>query len=178
MVLAASLLGSTLPPAAAGGVAEPSGFRMDEYRAPTPDTLEGARVVTTTEAEALWREKKAIFLDVMPAPPKPADLPAGTIWRDPERKDIPGSIWLANVGYGALNAEQQKYFRDALVQYTGNDDSKGILFYCMTDCWMSWNAAKRAVGWGYKSVFWYPSGADGWGRAGLPLEERRPQMAP
>lgn len=178
VLLATSLLASMPLPALASGVPEPSGYRMDDYRAPVPATLRGARVVTTSEAETLWREKQAIFLDVMPAPLKPADLPAGTIWRDPTRKDIPDSIWLANVGYGALNKEQAKYFRDALVKYTGNDDSKSILFYCMTDCWMSWNAARRAVEWGYKSVLWYPPGADGWERAGLPLEERRPQVAP
>jgi PQQ-dependent catabolism-associated CXXCW motif protein len=44
----------------------------------------------------------------------------------------------------------------------------------MTDCWMSWNAAKRAVEWGYSSVIWYPAGADGWEDAKLPLEEHRP----
>ena len=178
VLFATSLLASLPLPARAGGVPEPSGFRMDQYRAPVPDTLRGARVVSTDEAEALWRDRKAVFLDVMPAPPKPADLPAGTIWRDPERRDIPGSIWLANVGYGALNEEQAKYFRDALAKYTGNDESRNILFYCMTDCWMSWNAAKRAIEWGYKSVLWYPPGADGWERAGLPLEKRRPLVAP
>ena len=39
---------------------------------PVPDTLEGARIVGTKEAEALWREKKAVFFDVMPNTPKPA----------------------------------------------------------------------------------------------------------
>ena len=158
----------------AGGVEEPAGYRMDEYKAPVPDTLQGAKVVDTKEAETLWREKKAVFIDVMPNTPKPANLPAGTIWKDKVREDIPGSIWLANVGYGAIPKETADYFRQALEAHTASDKSRRILFYCMTDCWMSWNAAKRAVEWGYTSVIWYPLGADGWQSAKLPLEEKRP----
>ena len=33
-------------------VAEPEGYRAEPYRAPTPPTLAGARVVTTAEASA------------------------------------------------------------------------------------------------------------------------------
>jgi len=161
-------------PLLGGQVAEPSGYRMEQYRSPVPATLKGATVVTTAQAEALWRDRKAVFFDVMPQPPKPANLPAGTIWREKERNDIPGSIWLANVGYGAIPEETARYFADGLSVGTGGDKSRAVLFYCMTDCWMSWNAAKRALEWGYKSVVWYPQGADGWEQAGLPLEENRP----
>ncbi|WP_376705243.1 hypothetical protein RQ479_12055 [Mesorhizobium sp. ISC25] len=99
-------------------------------------------MVTTAEAEALWRGKKAVFFDVMPNTPKPTNLPAGTIWRDKVRKDIPGSIWLANVGYGAISEETANYFRHGLAAAAGTDKSRAILFYCMTNCWISWNAAK------------------------------------
>jgi PQQ-dependent catabolism-associated CXXCW motif protein len=172
-LVAASFLASP-GPALGGEVAEPSGYRMTQYRAPVPATLRGARVVTTAQAEALWRDKEAVFFDVMPQPPKPANLPAGTIWRDKARNGIPGSIWLANVGYGAISEETARYFRESLSVNTGGDKSRAILFYCMTDCWMSWNAAKRAMDWGYQSVIWYPPGSDGWEKAGLPLEESRP----
>lgn len=163
-----------MEPAWAGGVDEPAGYRLDEYRAPVPDTLRRATVVTTAEAEALWRGKKAVFFDVMPNTPKPTNLPPGTIWRDKLRKDIPGSIWLANVGYGAISEETANYFRHGLAAAAGTDKSRAILFYCMTNCWISWNAAKRAVEWGYSSVIWYPLGADGWEGASLPLEEKKP----
>ncbi|RWN63221.1 PQQ-dependent catabolism-associated CXXCW motif protein [Mesorhizobium sp.] len=175
LLVAASLLGLT-EPMWAGDIAEPGGYRMDDYRAPVPQTLQGAKVVTTAEAEALWREKKAVFFDVMPNTPKPANLPAGTIWRAKIRKDIPGSTWLANVGYGAISEETANYFRQGLGAEAGPDKSRAILFYCMTNCWMSWNAAKRAIEWGYSSVIWYPPGADGWERANLPLEERKPYV--
>ncbi|MGD5691063.1 hypothetical protein QUT48_22795, partial [Xanthomonas citri pv. citri] len=40
---------------------EPEGYRTDNYRAPVPATLAGARVLTTAEAEAIWRGKGGIF---------------------------------------------------------------------------------------------------------------------
>ena len=72
-------------------VAEPAGYRMDDYKSAVPMTLSGARVVTTEEAAALWEKKRAVFFDVMPHIFKPDKLPAGTLWRDKVRKDIPGS---------------------------------------------------------------------------------------
>ena len=39
---------------------------------------------------------------------------------------------------------------------------------------MSWNAARRAVAWGYDSVIWYPDGTDEWEAAGLPLAPSSP----
>src|SRR5690349_10643914 len=117
-------------PGLAGGVEEPTGYRMDEYKAPVPETLKGAKVVGTKEAEALWREKKAVFFDVMPNTPKPANLPAGTIWKDKVREDNPDSVWLANVGYGAIPDETAEYFREGLETHTASDKSKPILFYC------------------------------------------------
>jgi PQQ-dependent catabolism-associated CXXCW motif protein len=165
------------PAMADDSVAEPAGYRMEEYRAPVPKTLQGAKVVTTQEAAALLSEKRAVFLDVMPHTPKPAKLPAGTIWREKVRKNIPGSVWLPNVGYGAISKDDTEYFRSSLLSLTGGDKQRMILFYCMTNCWMSWNAAKRAIEWGYSSVVWYPMGADGWEADHRPLVEGKPFTA-
>ncbi|WP_274628878.1 PQQ-dependent catabolism-associated CXXCW motif protein [Arvimicrobium flavum] len=172
--LALVVLGSTAATGWTVEIVEPAGYRMDAYKAPVPATLQGATVVSTADAQRLWREKKAVFFDVMPHTPKPANLPSGTVWKEKDRQDIPGSIWLANVGYGAIPEETAAYFQRALDLHTGSDKTHPVLFYCMTDCWMSWNAAKRAIEWGYRSVLWYPSGADGWEKANLPLEENRP----
>jgi PQQ-dependent catabolism-associated CXXCW motif protein len=158
----------------AAAVEEPSDYRMDNYRAPVPATLKGARVVSAEEAEKLWRAKNTIFVDVLPRPPKP-DLPAGTIWREPPHYDIPGSVWLADVGYGGLTPEMEAWYRDSLAELTGGDLSRALLIYCRADCWMSWNAAKRAIAWGYTNVAWYPAGVEDWEAAKLPLEERKPR---
>jgi PQQ-dependent catabolism-associated CXXCW motif protein len=40
-----------------------------------------------------------------------------------------------------------------------------LVIYCQADCWMSWNAAKQALSYGYTNVAWYPEGTAGWQRA-------------
>jgi PQQ-dependent catabolism-associated CXXCW motif protein len=153
---------------------EPTEYRTKDYRAPTPASLSGARVVTTAEAERLWRDKSAVFIDVLPHAPRPANLPPGTIWRDKPRLDIPGSIWLPDTGYGELAPATASYLRTNLERATGGDRAKLLVIYCLRDCWMSWNAAKRALSLGYSNVIWYPDGTDGWDEAGLPLTQAQP----
>ena len=155
-------------------IAEPEGYRTADYRAPTPKSLAGARVVTTQEAAALWTSHDAIFVDVMPRPPRPVGLPSGTVWRDTPRLNIPGSVWLPDTGYGELAPATADYFRHGLEAATANDRARAVVFYCLKDCWMSWNAAKRAIALGYANVVWYPDGTDGWANAGLPLEDGTP----
>jgi PQQ-dependent catabolism-associated CXXCW motif protein len=154
--------------------AEPSGYRMEDYRAPTPATLAGARVVTTREAEQLWKAGAA-FVDVLPHTPRPANLPPGTIWRDKARLDIPGSSWLPDTGYGTLAAATETYLRSGLERLVKDDRTRWLVIYCLHDCWMSWNAAKRALQMGYKNIAWYPDGTDGWQAAGLPLQNAKPE---
>ncbi len=155
--------------------AEPADYRKEHYQAATPASLRGAQVVSTKEAHRLWASKAAIFIDAMPRPPKPKNLPPNTIWRDTPRYDIPGSVWLVDIGYGALSAERDRYFRDHLEALTGGDRTRAILFYCKAACWMSWNAAKRAIEeYGYKNVIWFPEGTDGWEAAGFELVEAQP----
>jgi PQQ-dependent catabolism-associated CXXCW motif protein len=171
LVLAGALLAGA---ARAEDVPEPEDYRTGEYRAPTPATLRGARVVTTEEAKALWDGGEAIFVDVMPHAPRPANLPAGTIWRERPRQNIPRSIWLPDTGYGELAAITESYLRDNLARATAGDRARLLVFYCLRDCWMSWNAAKRALAMGYTNVAWYPDGTDGWAFADLPLEPSTP----
>lgn len=154
---------------------EPAGYRTDAYRAPVPATLQGARVIDTEAAEVLWREKAAIFIDVMPRPVKPESLPNNVIWREPPHKSIPGAIWLANTGYGVVPEPLLEKFRIRLETLTGGERTKALVFFCLRDCWMSWNAAKRAVAWGYVNVIWFPEGIDGWTDALLPLEVVAPE---
>jgi len=154
---------------------EPAGYRTEEYRAPVPATLAGATVLDTAGAERAWRAGAAVFVDALPRPVKPASLPAGTVWHDKPRASIPGAAWLANVGYGKLAPDVEGYFRRSLEAVSGSDKAKPLVFFCQANCWMSWNAAKRAIEWGYSDVSWYPAGTDGWQAAGLPLEEAQPR---
>jgi PQQ-dependent catabolism-associated CXXCW motif protein len=63
------------------------------------------------------------------------------------------------------------YFAKGLDKATDGDHARMLVFYCLADCWMSWNAAKRALELGYSDVAWYPEGTDGWLIAGLPLQD-------
>jgi PQQ-dependent catabolism-associated CXXCW motif protein len=158
--------------------AEPDGYRLDAYRAPTPATLQGATVLSSAQAEALWRDKRAAFVDVLAQAPRPKNLPQDVVWRDKARADIPGSLWLPDTGYGELSDAMQDYLVAGLRKAQAGDPSRPLVFYCQRDCWMSWNAAKRALTLGFKPVDWYPDGVDGWREAGLPLEARQPEPRP
>jgi PQQ-dependent catabolism-associated CXXCW motif protein len=163
---------------AEAAVVEPEAFRMSDYRSPTPRTLTGARTVTTAELEGLIAADRPVVIDVLPAPRAPKSRPEGSLWRPEARDNIPGSVWLPNVGYGELSAEFERYFRDELARLTAGESDRTLVFYCQADCWMSWNAAKRALAYGYETVVWYPEGTDGWQAAGLPLEPAEPVAMP
>jgi len=111
----------------------------------------------------------------LPQAPKPANLPPGTIWRDKPRNSIPGAIWLPNVGYGALADVTHDYFKRGLAKVTDGDKSHPVLMFCLEECWMSWNAAKRALEYGYTTVYWLPEGTDGWSLWDYPLEQITPE---
>jgi PQQ-dependent catabolism-associated CXXCW motif protein len=164
--------------AAADPPPEPSSYRMDDYRAPTPTTLHGAIVLSTAQARAHWQQHDAAFIDVLPQVPRPAGLPASTIWREKPREDVPGSMWLPDTGYGALAPVMEQYFERGLSQASGGNRDRLLVFYCLASCWMSWNAAKRALALGYTHVAWYPDGTDGWVADHLPLEPRIPLPRP
>ena len=107
----------------------------------------------------------------------PAELPAGTLWRDRPHASIPGAIWLPNTGFESLAPETLAYLLDGLEAATGGDPEAPVVVFCKAECWMSWNAAKRALEHGYTRVFWYPAGVDGWTAQGWPLEPVEPRPA-
>jgi|GEM_PF-67034 len=157
---------------------EPDDYRMNKYRELVPSTLKGATVVNSVQAKELYEKNKTLFIDVMPYIPKPPNLPKTMIWREKVRKNIEGSHWLANVGYGALPPEMTAYFRNNLKKLTSGNLSHPLLFYCQQECWMSWNAAKRALEYGYRSVYWFPRGTDGWLEIGGVVKKATPVALP
>lgn len=178
-MLRALALACLLPVAAvAQGVPEPEGYRGEPYRAPTPAGLTGATTVDTAAARRLWEEGEVAFVDVLPRDARPPDLPEGTIWRDEPRDSIPGATWLPNTGYAALAAPDAAYFEGGLRAATGGDLARPILFFCKSECWMSWNAAKRAMAQGHEAVLWFPEGTDGWAGAGHATERLEPWEMP
>ena len=177
MRLALFALLFAVPLLAAAGVPEPDGFRMDNYNAAVPETVAGGQAVDA-QALAAAMANGAIAIDVMPAARRPPTLAADRPWMPPPRMDVPGSLWWPEVGRGAISPALDAWFRARLAAVTGGQTGKAIAFYCKADCWMSWNAAKRAIGYGYKKVLWFPSGAEGWAAAGLPLHAGTPETVP
>ncbi len=151
-----------------------TGYRIARYRAALPDTVPGGKRLYTEGVEKLFKEGKVAFVDVMPSTGASFNPQTGA-WRlRKSRKNIPGSTWLPDVGRGTLSATLLRYFDENLARISNGDKSRALLFYCQSDCWMAWNAVKRAAELGYSQLYWYPEGTDGWTDWDNPIEPATP----
>lgn len=158
-----------------GAASEPDGYRLDNYRAPTPATLRGARVFSTAEVRTLVAGGGVALIDVLPSPRRPETIRPGSPWLPTPHRAIPASVWLPTVGYGVVTVAAERKLAEVLDRMTAGRRDAPIVFYCKPECWMSWNAARRAVEAGWRNVIWYPEGIDGWVEAGLPTEVVDPE---
>ncbi|WP_244556489.1 rhodanese-like domain-containing protein [Enterovibrio nigricans] len=150
-------------------VLEPLDYRNNQYRAPVPTTLQGARVIESPEAlKAFMTQDNPVLIDVYPAPNRPDNLSQNTLWIEPKRDTIPSSLWLANVGHGIVPDSLVKLLADNLPL------NRPVVVFCEPSCWHSWNAGKRALALGAKEVYWYRAGVKGWQEAGYELETHTP----
>lgn len=156
------------------GVAVPDGYRMDEYRAPTPDAVPGGVVLHVAALQAAIARGDVVLIDVLPAPRQPPDMRPGTPWLPPRHPSLPGSLWWPEIGRGAIPASAEARLRQRLTEATAGDSSRLVVFYCLPDCWMSWNAARRAALMGFRAG-WFPEGVSGWRDAGLPVQDVQPE---
>ena len=137
------------------GIEPPPGYRAKDYHAPTPDSLPGARIVTTNGLqEMLARDPRPFLIDVLSGP---------------AHRSLPGALWLHNGGLGDFNADEEQRFLDVLARLSGHDKAREIVFFCSgSRCWLSYNAALRTARAGYSNVYWYRGGIEAWREAGLP----------
>ncbi len=162
-------------PAVAGELFNEHGLRSDRYRAPLPDSVPHGQRLDARQAQALIADIDPLLIDVQAVTVRPELADFGiTFLPNRPRLHIPGSHWLPNVGYGELDESMDGYFRGNLARLTGGDFSRPILFYCVADCWMSWNAVQRAHGYGYRELYWLPDGTEAWAAAGFELIEGQP----
>lgn len=143
-------------------VPEPDEYRTSRYDAEVPETLAGATRVSAVDVRQLMLDEGASVIDVLPEQRKPDDLPAGQLWFPVEHRGIAGSVWLPDVGFGVLSEVTEQYFLGHLQTISGADANHPLVFYCRADCWMSWNAARRAVANGYTRVYWFADGIEDW----------------
>ncbi len=161
--------------ARADGLFNEQGYRIKSYRRATPEVAPAGQRLDTAGLQRLISERSPILIDVQAITLRPETAEFGFTWLpSAPRYHIPGSTWLPNVGYGELKPLMFDYLVQNLERLSGGDKSRPMVFYCVLDCWMSWNVVRRAADLGYSNLYWYPEGSDGWRDAGLELVEATP----
>ncbi len=151
------------------------GYRIGRYRSPTPEQASGGlRIDAQQLAELLeTASPPPLLLDV-----QPVAWQHGIFLETQPRHNLPNSIWLPNVGLGELDERWTDYFQSHLETLTQGDKHRAVVVYCTADCWMSWNAVKRASHWGYSRLYWFAEGTDGWREAEFKLVPAHPVPLP
>jgi len=130
---------------------------------PTPASIPGGQVITTKGLVELVRRPPVPFF-MFDALEGPEALPNA----------VPAA-WAAQPG--SLDDAVQQRFVMLLQQRTNGNKEMPLVFYCLSrECWMSYNAALRAIGAGYTNVLWYRGGLEAWKSAGLATQ--RTQQSP
>ncbi len=88
-----------------------TGYRISRYRAPVPQTVPGAKPISAADVVPLIAQKRAVLIDVLAAEGAGPD-PATGAWRlSKPHSNIPGSVWLPDVGRGDITPALDAYFR-------------------------------------------------------------------
>jgi PQQ-dependent catabolism-associated CXXCW motif protein len=143
------------------GVAPTAQLRTRGYHGPTPRQIPGGKVVTTGELSAMRDRNPAPFL---------IDVLGGNVHRT-----IAGAFWMIGAGAGDMSPEEEKRFAAAIAGFAGGDKSRPLVFFCVdAECWLSYNAALRAIALGYTHVMWYRGGIAAWRQSGSPMAQSDP----
>jgi PQQ-dependent catabolism-associated CXXCW motif protein len=138
------------------GIAPTNRLRQPPYHGPTPRAIPGAQVVQTLELQAMLAGPGSpILIDVL---------------SEEGHVTLAGAAWLPGAGRGANFLDPvQSLLTQLLARLAGGDKARALVFFCAnSQCWLSYNAALRAVAAGYGKVYWYRGGAEAWMAAGLP----------
>ena len=157
---------------------EPSGYWRGPNDAPVPATLQGATVIDVAALATLLAKPGTVVVDVSSAPARPAGMAPGAPWMPVPHQAIPGAAWLPGAGVGALSPQLEDWYRGRLQTATGGKLDAPLVIYCHEACWLSWNAAKRAVAAGYRRVYWFPAGIEGWTAAAQRSVAAEPEVPP
>lgn len=121
----------------------------------TPVTIPGGRVTTTDELAVALRQSQPqmLLFHVLGG-----------------QETLPNAQFAAPASApGTFSDETQQAFSQYLDQVTRGRKDQPMVFYCASiQCWMSYNAALRAINSGYSNVIWYRGGIEAWKTAGHP----------
>jgi PQQ-dependent catabolism-associated CXXCW motif protein len=150
------------------------GYRVAHYRGPVPLGSSEVHRIALPAAARLRPDRDAIFIDVLPAEGGHREADGG--WRlAQQRESIPGAHWFPEAGRGVLAPDIGPWFERGIARLTGGRRERMLIIFCLADCWMSWNAAKRLRALGYTNVWWLAEGTDGWRDLGRPLSRVMPE---
>lgn len=142
-------------------VAPAKTLRPSAYHAPTPRQIPGGRVVRTVELKSLLEQEPRPYL---------IDVLGGGVHRT-----IAGAFWMAGAGAGDMSKEEESRFVETIAKFAGGDRNRALVFFCSdSECWLSYNAALRAINAGYTNIMWYRGGLAAWLHAELPMQSSDP----
>jgi PQQ-dependent catabolism-associated CXXCW motif protein len=148
-------------------VPEPESYWTGPINGAVPATLRGGTVLGTRELEARLKTDKVVLIDASNLPQKPEKLAPNAPWIPAPHAAIPDTLWIPGSGMGEIAPEIDTLYRDRLAKASAGNLDATIVVYCHERCWLSYNAARRAISYGYRKVFWYPDGIEGWRAANL-----------
>ena len=147
------------------GIAATGDLHDGAFHGPTPNKIPGGQVISTKGLVPLLQRAnmQVHVFDVLGGPESlPNAIPAA---------------WAAQPG--SFDDATQQRMGQMLGQVTSDKSDAPLVFYCQSSqCWMSYNAALRAIRLGYRNVLWYRGGVDAWKSAGLPLAYAGPPGQP
>jgi PQQ-dependent catabolism-associated CXXCW motif protein len=136
------------------GIAATNQLHTGPGHGPTPSSIPGGQVITTKGLMPLLQGgggMSVIVLDVLGNP----------------QTQLPNAVPAAFAAQsGSFNDAVQQQFGQMLMQLTRGNKQVPIVTYCQgPQCWMSYNAALRAIALGYRNVLWYRGGVEAWQQA-------------
>lgn len=130
----------------------PQAQLQTQMHAPTPTSIPGGQVITTDRLLMLYQQGQQnglLVFDVL-----------GSGFTLPMAQNALGAAQP-----GSFNDQVQRDFGQYLQQVTQGNKARPMLFYCQgAHCWMSYNAALRAIRLGFTQVYWYRGGVEAWQR--------------
>lgn len=159
-------------------VPEPEGYWSGPINSPVPATLAGGKVVHAAEVAQLIETKSPFIIDASNMPTRPEGMAADAPWLPLPHEAIPGSVWIPNIGEATISDNVDELLHARLLDGTDEDYDRLVIVYCHEQCWLSWNAAKRIISYGFRNVHWFPEGIEGWRAAGYKTEVVRPVLPP